>query len=66
MAKQRLGHRKLLSVALGEREAAMLDYMAGQEDRYLGEMIRIAIREAAKARGLTPEMFEQPKVAQEA
>ena len=54
---------KTTSVGLPALESAMLEYMAKQEDRTQGAIIRIAIREAAKARGLTPEMFEQAQEA---
>jgi hypothetical protein len=59
----KLGIYKVMSVALGEMETALLDRLAKKEDRYLGEMIRIAIREAAERRGIK---VEQPQVAQEA
>jgi hypothetical protein len=56
------GKRSIFSVSLWAPERAMLDYMCSQEDRIIGDMVRIAIREAAKARGLKPEMFEpQPE-----
>ena len=57
----KLGIYKVMSVALGEVETALLDQLAVREDRYLGEMIRIAIREAAEKRGIK---VEQPQAEQ--
>ena len=52
------GERRVFTVGLDRVEREMLSYMAGQEHRLAGQMLRVLIHEGAKARGLKPEMFE--------
>jgi hypothetical protein len=59
MTKRTLKNRTVLPVSLGEDDRRMLDMMATKEQRYLGEMVRIAICEAAKRRGIRVEQVEQ-------
>ncbi len=59
MPRPKLKNRKILNVCLGEYDQKVLDIMATRERRYLGEMIRIAICEAAERRGI---QVEQPQV----
>lgn len=58
---RRIPGAKVFPVTLGQRERAMLDIIANREDRYVADVIRIAIREAAEKRGIK---VEQPQPEQ--
>jgi hypothetical protein len=52
---RRIPGAKVFPVTLGQRERTLLDIIANREDRYVADVIRIAIREAAEKRGIRVE-----------
>jgi len=57
MGRERLSAS--ITVRLTPEERRALEQMAAQEQRRVSDMVRLAIREAARARGLWPENGEE-------
>lgn len=59
MTRKKLEGKRVLTANLSSGHYAALEHMATQDRRYLGEMVRIIIEEAAKARGIKVEQGAQ-------
>jgi uncharacterized protein (DUF1778 family) len=57
MGRERLSAS--ITVRLTPEERRALEQMAAQEQRRVSDMVRLAIREAARTRGLWPENGEE-------